>query len=338
MPMTARLPSVFASAARWPPADQVARIRTGAQRLLPVWFGVISVLVANATIAGDGIGLDTKIYRLAAMEALSGGDPWTAQYGPFLFGAPPPTVIAAMPLAFLPEQLAVVAWATVLLAAAYATVRLLRLPVWWMMFPPVVDSVVVGNPDVLIIALLAAGSWVARGVAPLFKVYAMVPLLILGHWRSLLLAGGLLALSLPLWLTYLPKAGTVAQTLSAQSLGGYSAFGTVLLIPTIAALVVVERRTSGWLVVPAIWPYTQFHYSCIAMPVLGLASAYLMAVPIRGLPAITVIVIALHSLWRALVDDGSTDALSPLGRAITGWWRGRRPPLSDRSSSLPRMR
>ena len=312
-------------------------MREAAQRVLPVWFGVISVLLVHATIAGDGIGLDTKIYRLAAIKALSGGDPWTAQSGPYLFGAPPPTVIAAMPLAVLPEQVAVLVWALVLVVAAYVSVRLLRLPIWWMLFPPMVSSVLVGNPDILVVALLLSGSWLAGGVAPLFKVYALVPLIALGRGRALLLAASLLALSLPLWLTYLPQAFAVADTLRAQSLGGFSAYGTVLLIPTIAALALLDRRTSAWLLVPAIWPYSQFHYSCIALPALGVASAFAMSIPLRPLPAITVLAIATWRMWSALVRDNSTEGLSPIGAAIVGRRRGRRPP-SLGSSPVPTPR
>jgi hypothetical protein len=303
-----------------PPARRVL------ERALPFWFAAISATVAFNTIAGQAFGLDTRIYRLAAIEALAGGDPWAVRYGPyeFLFGGPPPTVVASLPLAVLPEGAAVAIWAAVLVGAAFATVRLLRLPLWWVLFPPVVDSVLVGNPDVLVVALLASGARLAGGVAPLFKVYAMVPLVVLGRWRALLVAAILVALSLPLWAVYLPQAGAVTEMLRAQSLGGFSAFGTVLLIPTLLALALLPRRTAAWLIVPAAWPWTQFHYACLAIPALGLVSGYLMAIPLRGMPALVVMGMALIALVRAIGGRDET-GLNRFGRALVGRWRRTRP-------------
>jgi hypothetical protein len=286
-----------------------------AARALPVWFGVISVLVVNATIVGGGFGIDTRIYRLAALEALSGGDPWQAQVGSFAFAAPPPTVIGAVPLALVPEGVAVVGWALVLAGAAVLTVRLLHLPFWWVAFPPIVDSVVVGNPDVLVIALLAAGTRAAGGLATLLKIYALVPLIALRKWEAIGLGTILLALSLPLWPTFLSQLPEISETLRSQSRGGYSAFGTILLVPTLLALLLLDRRSIGWLFVPAVWPYSQFHYACIAIPALGVASAYAMAVPIHGMPALVVVGIAIARL-RATLAGRPEPGLGPIGRLI----------------------
>lgn len=290
--------------------------------ILPVWFSVISILVANAVFAGNGVGLDTRIYRSAAIEALRGADPWATRASTtpgvegFLFAAPPPTVIAAMPLTLVPEPVAVVVWAAVLVVAAVATVRALHLSLWWALFPPITDSVLNGNPDILVVALLVAGGRIGGAVAPLFKVYALVPLLAQYRWPTLAVAMVLIGLSLPLWWTYLPQVGPVTETLRAQSRGGSSAFGTLFVVPTILALLIVDRRSAGWLAVPAIWPYTQFHYSCVALPALGTFSAMAMALPIPGLPAVVVLAIAGYRLIGATRSLDTGARLSQLGFSI----------------------
>ena len=59
----------------------------------------------------------------------------------------------------------------------------------------------------------------------------------------------------------------------------------------------IDVRAAGWLVVPAIWPSTQFHYSTLAMPVMHPILAMGLALPLPGLP---LVVITIYAGWRAL--------------------------------------
>jgi hypothetical protein len=61
------------------------------------------------------------------------------------------------------------------------------------------------------------------------------------------------------------------------------------------------------------------------MPALGVVSGFALALPLRGLPSLVVIGMALIALWQALAEDDDT-RLGPLGRALVlRWrrWRGR---------------
>ena len=99
-----------------------------------------------------------------------------------------------------------------------------------------------------------------------------------------------------------------------------SATATPWLIPVaLAALVLCGRERTAWLAVPALWPYTQWYYSTLAVPALVPVTAFtsmaaaLLAVQIPGLAVGAVIVVALGERnWT----------LARLGRA----WRPTRAP------------
>ncbi len=145
--------------------------------------------------------------------------------------------------------------------------------------------------------------WLAAATAVAFKVYVVVPLI--GERRLLTavvgtgIAGLTIVVAPGLWGQYLQSFSGVSARLAAESDGGFSAFSTPLLvIPTGLALLALARldpRAAGWLVVTALWPATEFHYSTFAMPVATPALAAALAVPIPGLPAVAVIGFAA---WR----------------------------------------
>ncbi len=62
--------------------------------------------------------------------------------------------------------------------------RLLRLPWWWLLFPPFIDAAWNGNPQNLLVPLILVG---AGPVAVFLKVYAIVPIALTLRWRALLL-------------------------------------------------------------------------------------------------------------------------------------------------------
>jgi hypothetical protein len=260
------------------------------------------------SIPTDGrLGIDGRIYYRAAQAWLGGHDPWVAGVPVngfrFDFAGPPPTVLAFAPLAVLPEDVFTALWLTITVAAAVYTIRRVRRPMWWLLFPPLVQGVLVGNPQVLCLAVLLAGSDWLRSLAIPLKAYAALPMLAELRWRALGILAAASALSFALWpglwLTYLGEFGTISARIAAESFGGFSATrDTTLLVVTavaIGALALIDRRAAGWLAVPALWPSSQFFYSAFALPVMSPLLAVGLAVDWRGLPAQ---VICVYAAWR----------------------------------------
>jgi hypothetical protein len=257
---------------------------------LLVVFTLVTTRIAIGAAVSGTFALDLRIYRAAAQALFAGENPWNAGVLGITFAAPPPTLIAYIPAGLLPEPLAIALYGAISLVAAAATLRALSLPFWWLLFPPLSEGLMQLNPDVVVIALLVRPSPLA-GLAMVMKIYAALPLLLGERWRALFVGVGLCLLSAPLWPQFLEAAGTVALALPAQSGGGLSAAGTWLLVPVVISLVYLWRRGAEWLAVPAIWPYAQFHYSTLALPVaarnfgvaLLLCAPIAMAAPIATL-------------------------------------------------------
>ena len=76
--------------------------------LLASWFVVISVMRVSV-ISAAAPGFDAKLYRTATLTWLQGGDPWSVYSGAIRFAAPPPSLLAMLPFALVPETVAVVA-------------------------------------------------------------------------------------------------------------------------------------------------------------------------------------------------------------------------------------
>jgi hypothetical protein len=259
---------------------------------LPIWFAMFA---ADRLLSHGWFWLDFEIYRHAATVALEGGNPWLATVAGYRFAGPPPTLLPYLGLALLPDQVAHLLSAAALGAAALAVVRMLRLPLWWLLYPPIVEGLISQNPDIAVIALLLLPGPVA-GLGPVLKLYGAIPLLVDRRW-SAIAVGVIVAIpSLALMTSFAPASSDVLQVLQRQATG-LSAWGTPLAVPTALALLVLRDRGSSWLIVPALWPATQLHYACLALPVLArkpvLAAAF--AASIAGLGPAAVIG------WAALV-------------------------------------
>jgi hypothetical protein len=280
--------------------------------LLPAFFLAISILDLGRHYL-EVTGVDARIYIRAATAFRLGENPWQAFVaGPggsvWHFAALPPTVQAFVPLSFLPENLAVwlVLWASLL--SAFWIVRFLKLPIWWLLFPPLVQGIWAANPQIILLAMLLSGSSVLKGLAPMLKIYALAPLVGERWIRALLLAAIFLVVSYliapELWTTYFTKSGSIASRLLDEAKGGYSAYGNssvllVLAIGGLGLLAVVDIKAAGWFAGPALVPASQFHLSTMAMPIMArdnsLILTMLFAMPIRGLPSATV---AIYGAWR----------------------------------------
>lgn len=267
--------------------------------LLPIWFAIHAIVLGLHYVDRGLVGIDVHVYRAAARTALTGGDPWALQASGLTFAGPPPTLLFYIPTIIMPQWLATVIVMSAGVAAAAWAIRQLDLPIWWLLFPPVVEALLVGNPDVLILALLLVRG-PAAGLAAVLKVYAFVPLILQKRWRESAIAVVVSLFTLPLWPAFFSNMGSVAATLDSQS-QGYSAWGTWFIVPTVVALWALRRRGAEWLVVPAVWPHTQMHYAAMSLPAVRhypLAAAVVgLQIPLAA-PA-AVILMAVQQYVRA---------------------------------------
>ncbi len=246
----------------------------------------------------DVLGIDGRLYYRAAQMWLSGGDPWTAytttntwpasgQYIHFLFTGPPPTVLAFVPFAWIPETPFVIGWFGLTVAAAVYTLRRLHLPVWWLMFPPLAQGIIVANPQIVCLALLLCGSSWLRALAAPMKAYAVIPMVTERQWRALtiLVIAGIVSLLLfwPLWRQYIADYAKVQDWIIGATYGGFSAAQDLRLFAltasALALLALIDTKAAGWLAVPALWPAAQYYYATFALP---LRSPWLAAALVFG--------------------------------------------------------
>lgn len=272
--------------------------RSVTRTLLPLWFAVYSALILGNLAQHDFLFIDVTIYREAADRALDGLDPWAATVSGVQFAGPPPSVLFFIPMALVPLPVAIILTTGVLLGSATWAIRRLSLPLWWLLFPPIFESIIVGNLDVLVMALLLARGPIA-GLAPVAKIYGVIPLLVQRRWTPLAVAIAVSALSAPLWPDFLANLDGISQALDDQA-QGFSAWGSWFMIPVLLALWVLRRRGAEWLVVPAIWPHTQTHYGALSLPVVARypVAAALIGLQLPLAPAVAVVLIAIQTTWR----------------------------------------
>ncbi|MGO9179226.1 MAG: hypothetical protein ACLQBX_02490 [Candidatus Limnocylindrales bacterium] len=297
-----------------------------ARALLAVEFAVVSASYLFVD-PSDLLGRDARIYQAATRAWLSGGDPWTASYRGTLFAGPPLSLLPLAPFAWLPPGTFVVLMMLASAVAAVYALRVLGLPAWWLLFPPLVQGIAEGNPNVIVLALLVSGSRLGGTVAVLFKVYAAIPLLLLGRWRALGLSFVVVIVTLPVlpWGAFVSH--DVVGTLSRQSVGGWSAWVWLPLVPVaLVALVAVGRRRAAWWATPALWPETQFHYSLLALPAITPLSAAVLAIPVHGLPAVALAVAAVERQLRDFVSPRVSQRLGKMGPGRPG--NGREVPVA----------
>lgn len=282
---------------------------------LAVWFFVVTgtrLSLLDFTKM-DRFFLDGGIYLLATRTWLAGGDPFTVELHQLTFAAPPPTLLPLVPFAVLPPALGLAMLALALLVSALLSVRMLRLPWWWLAFPPLVECVITGNPHGLLLPLMLSG----RGwLAVLVKVYAVVPLAILGQWRQIFLAAAAIVVTFPLlpWPQFFAEFTQVAGRHSEISHYGLPPNLYFLLAPVgLAALLIVRRHTAAWMAVPALWPSLQPYYTTLALPTRSAAAAAIIALPINqsGLFALFALA-ALHvARWHRLRERGPVPPAMP---------------------------
>jgi hypothetical protein len=185
---------------------------------LPFWFALESVLGTIKVLSDTDHYLftDARLYLAATRAWLDGGNPWDVGVAGNFFAAPPPSLVPLVPLAVLPPDLGVAILVLLGVLGAVATIRLLRLPWWWLLFPPLVQSVLAGNVQSLLVPLIVVGG---GALAVFLKVYSAVPMAIAGHWRGLATAVGLLVITAPLlpWPAFLADLAVISERIETQS-------------------------------------------------------------------------------------------------------------------------
>lgn len=293
----------------------IVRLRAAFARIgLPSWFIVIDLLwIAKP----DVLGIDARHYQRAASAWLAGGDPWAVTESGIPFAAGPHTLLFYAPTSLLPLPVSTAFWMVLGVGAAVWMVRRLRLPIWWIAFPPVAHALWNGNPQSIVLALLVAGGTLPAVVAVGLKLYAAIPLVF--RPRQLIWVAIALAITLPLlpWQLYVNDGFGVTSHLSSAWNG--SAWRIPILIPpTLLGLWILRHQGAEWFAVPAVWPATQFYYVSMAMPAVVAQpfAAAALALPVPLMTPVLVMVLAALELrsGRQPVSIGSSGSQPALGR------------------------
>ncbi len=264
---------------------------------LPVWFTVGTALVAaKVTLAHSALGGDAILYAQAAQAWLSGGDPWNLPGATIQFAGPPPTLVLFVAFAWLPAPVTATFWVVAGITGAVYAVRRLGLAWWWLLFPPFLDGIWVGNPDSVVLGLLMAGGPLADSAAVFLKIYAVAPLVGERRWSSLIcaFAPGLLSVAVLPWGRFIAEWGTVEATLARQT-SNFNAASVPMLWPLAAVAVLsLGWRRAGWLAVPILSP-GQLHYAVLALPAITPLVAAAIPVTVPGASGLAVIG---QALWE----------------------------------------
>lgn len=341
---------------RWVDAfDWRRAIRVAGSVALFFWFAYFSWRTVEGIFTSwpahlDTIGIDGRLYFRAAATFVAGGDPWNAATArtftntwppggsmvAFNFTGPPPTVLVFVPFVWMPEWIFFPVWMGLTVAAALYTIRRLRLPIWWLMFPPLVSGISVGNPHIVCLALLLCGSSWLRALAAPMKAYAVIPMVTERQWRALIIlaVAGVISLAVfwSLWRQYFNDYDTVQNWIVHFTRGGFSAARDPRLFAVaagaIALLAVIDRKAAGWLAVPALWPAAQYFYASFVLPIRSPWLAAVLAVGLRDSDALVPWTIVLYcglrvaaallTRWRDAKrrPDGDGRAILRVGRSV----------------------
>jgi hypothetical protein len=273
------------------------RLRGTLWVIVPIWFVVISAIRLSSYLAFEP-GYDGMLYRTATVRWMGGLDPWTPPLEGAAFAAPPPSLIAMIPFALVPEPVARYALLTFGVLASVWMIRRLKLPIWWLAFPPLVDGLYIGNPHIFVAPLLIAG---LTPIAAFLKVYALAVPAFRLDVRALAVTAILFVVTVPLlpWGQFINEYPQISDALRRQAGGaGLSVWATPVLLPVaLVAAVLVGRERLAWLSVPVFWPYTQWYYAALVIPVVTPMAAVAFATPIPGATAVGM-VIAVVELRR----------------------------------------
>lgn len=263
------------------------------------------------------IGYDARLYSAAARAMVEGADPWRIALDGGYFAGPPTTLVPFVPFAFLPAVLVSAVWVGLNLALAIRLTRALRLPSWWIAFPPIFLGIVYGSVEILMIAILIEGGrW--SGLAAVLKPYAVLPLVAERRWAALV-TGGVVAivsvLVLP-WAMFIANLDLIGGYFGTQGRPLANVYGDAALMAVAGAVLLsFGWRRALWLATPVMWPGAQAHYSAMTIKVLPPVVALCWALPIPEATLLGVGVGAAFELAPAVIRR------LPINR--DGRWSGR---------------
>lgn len=264
--------------------------------MLATWFALLCWPIAQAIASHPTALFGEPALDVAVTQAwVAGGDPWAVSVNGIHFGGPPTTLVPYLPFTLLGPEPSRWVIGPLCLAASVLAIRQLRLPLYWLLWPPLFYAWIHASIDSLMPLLLIAG---LGPIAAYIKIYVGVPLLV--KPRHLLVLAGLIVLTVPFlpWAPFVSRFGEINAVYRSQVMsGGLSAWGNPLAMIAVGLAALRTWPDSRWLLVPALWPWAQFHYGAMALPFVGsnplLAAG--MAVPLPGFAPATLIG---WGLWR----------------------------------------
>jgi hypothetical protein len=229
------------------------------------------------------LGSHAVVYTDAARAWLTGGDPWAVGPPLVVFAGPPPMLLPFAPFVVLPELVTRIVWVLGTAVLAVWSIRRLRLPPYWIAFPPILGSIILGHPEIVVLFFIVAGG-AASGLAVVIKPYAGFILLAERRWKAILVAAivGVATLLILPWARFFAELPVISANLARQG-QGESVFGDpVLMVVAIVSLIALGLRRGLWLVTPILWPYAQTGYMVSSVPAMSRVLAMTWALPIHG--------------------------------------------------------
>ena len=261
----------------------------GLDLALRLWF----VIIYPARMLGDA-----RVYYRATDAWIHGGDPWLAHTDlGMTFAAPPPALLLNLPLIPFGETTAMAVWPIAGLAGAIVAIRHYKLPWWWLAFPPFVEAMTAGSPDLALLGTLVLGGGALTAIA---KPYAIPAMLGEARWGALLtaVAVGLVTAPLLPWGRFIAEWPQISRALTTQYLG-------LPLSPLVELVVLVALLSLGrvgvLMATPALWPRAQMHYAMFSLGAARSSRILTVAMSFPGTAPIGVLVVATISLVKRFV-------------------------------------
>ena len=241
-----------------------------------------------------GLGVHANIYAHAADAWLNGGDPWLVGPELAVFAGPPTMLLPFVPFAGRPDPVNVAIWLFADLAIATWVFRRLRMPAYWLAFPPLFFAIILGHIEVFVLAAMVVRTPLA-GLAAAIKPYAAIPMVAERRWGALAVAAVAVVVTFPFlpWSRFFQDLPLITANLARQDTGD-AVFGQPLLMLVGAvALLSLGPRRALWLAVPVLWPHAQGIYKTMTIPVLTPVVALFWALPFQGATLLGVVAYAV---------------------------------------------
>lgn len=240
------------------------------------------------------VGSHAVLYAGAADAAMTGGSPWTVGPPAAIFAGPPPMLLPYVGWVVLPDLLIRVAWVAIDAALAVWVIHRLALPAYWIAFPPLFGTILLGHPEILVLGLIVGGRALA-GLAFVIKPYAVMPLLAERRWKAMSIGAATIVLTAPFlpWQQFLANLPSIIATLARQNTGDSTFGDPIWLAIGVVALVALGLRRACWLAVPVLWPFAQPNYKLMTIPALCPILAIAWAIPIPGFTLAGIVVLAI---------------------------------------------